>query len=499
MDIAILIVLSIISISFYTFQRKTNEKNNQLYRELEEKLNSISNSTQQAFANSQGYLEEQADLASRERSVQKQQMSEMEKRFLLDHARGLRHLLEKIETSSNEIKDQFSQELNNHKIEFSQQLDEVKDIKNDLQTFVEKEMAVSDEKFFSLIKESTATLQRQGDQNYKSAISHAEEYTAKIFSSNEGLTKNYMDQLEKLQRDLTNEFLVLSEDVASRIKKHANHTNLSEVPFEQRQSGSAEEMWIAEIEKKENETHALKLLESALIQLPGSRPIFKMFYDRMLKKIREQKSAEQKLFLERLMKFTHDHLTWSHPQSWQDAFKDYKTLNGLRLQYAERSRTLFLKDFNEKFSELEFLLRSHENNDVLQLQMQQIDQNIQHSLLKHYPDEQKRYEDLASRLMEKLASVSDPKRITYNKWAIKKLSDIHSEFNALSESARSADHHVKTFSKSMAEIDTAILTTEAQIYYQSIYHEIFKVAAASFKPRMTEIVLEAKKESLGAV
>ncbi|RWZ59107.1 hypothetical protein EQV77_09190 [Halobacillus fulvus] len=505
MNIAIIIMLLIMSLGFYWMMIKLKDQLSKSFQSTESKMEdsvrTLSEYTNQSIEKVHKNIEDQATIASKEREKYDDHITDIEKRVMTAMVDGIEQLQTSIDSHSTHIENQLLEEIRKKSVQLEEQFHDVKKVKKELQVSINESSTTVSEQLSKLIDEKIATLHDDIIRTQESSSTHIQNQTEELVAFQKESTTGLLEQLTKMQKGLSQEFIVLSEEMTELMDKKVSETHLPDQASEKEdtQASEVEKTWIAEVQKKENSSHAIKLLESALIQLPGSRPLYKQYRDKMVKMLREEKPSDQKMIMERLMKFTHDHLTWCHPQSWKYAYQDYKSLSSLRVQYAERSKKLFLSDFENKMEQMEQLLDSEENADVLKVKMEQIDQQIQHSLLNHYPEEQKRYELNASKLMKKLGQEEDPQRISYNKWAIRKLSRIHSNFNNLSEHDRSTDHNIRDFATSMSEIDPSLLTSESQIYYQSVYHEIFKVATASFKPRMTEIVLDSKKETLGAV
>ncbi|MCA0971368.1 hypothetical protein LCM20_12250 [Halobacillus litoralis] len=504
MNIAIIVMLVVISVFFYRMNRQLKEQLTQSMGNMETKLEStyltLSEQTNQSIQEVQQQVEKEAGAASKERTAHYNQLAAMEKRVAAATAERFEDLRGSMTSHSDAMQSHIISEIKKSDKNAEVQFDRVNKMEEELQKSMEEASSSTEDKLTALMDGHTLKLREIIIQSQQNNSTHIGEQTTELLTAHKDSLAGVTNQLVSVQKELTKEFRSGSEEILYLVGSRGSATTpLSDPSPEKENANVTEETWIAEVEKKENTVHALKLLESALIQLPGSRPLFKIYRETMVNRLREQKPADQKMMMERLMKFTHDHLTWCQPQLWKYAFEDYKALSALRVQYAERARELFLQDFENKIETMESMLDAEEDIDVIKAELERIDQQVQHNVLQHYPEEQKRYDSLASKLMTKLSSTEDPRRISYNKWAISVLRDVHTSFNSLSEYEQSADRNVRAFANSLAEIDTSLLTSESQIYYQSIYHDIFKVATASFKPRMTKIVLQADKTALGAV
>lgn len=262
--------------------------------------------------------------------------------------------------------------------------------------------------------------------------------------------------------------------------------------------------WVRAIgERAVDAPRAIELAESGLNQFPSSREIFDALVGLLDPLTRSDNWTVRKGAIERMNRAIRIFLDNCAVEDWDGAHRllevNLKAGNTL-VQAADAQRSGGLEAQLAKLEQkLEEVQAKPKLTDEDLEQLQLADESIDKRWLETRPMLKARYDRAAQALIRRLRASDgpegDPQR-EYSLMAVRSIGQAYEWFGVHEKTVKKG-LDLETLAERLGGWDTRYLSTPAQVYYQSVYSEIFSQLNPDVKPSFTELILRMPSKKVG--
>lgn len=273
------------------------------------------------------------------------------------------------------------------------------------------------------------------------------------------------------------------DEIKERISTQLKDDLHTYIHFDEQQ----QQAWFTQIEAESDKRKKIQLLESALNKFPSNKQFFVM-YSKLLEETIELATPSAKKKIIEKMHYA-ARIFFDNCNSSDASFAMMKKDEAIRLGHTYMKQVTEVE--KQKLIERVATLRQLVNSNAALIKIEQADEQINQVTLARYPEIQSDYKKitatLSSRLMKK---VTDEQMKQYNLKAVTAFKNAHSKFTA-NETTMKTGTNLHEVIALLGGWKTEYLQAPTQMYYQSVYADIFGKLKAEVKPKMTEDMLKA--------
>jgi hypothetical protein len=328
---------------------------------------------------------------------------------------------------------------------------------------------------------------KQNKELYENMLaSHTSTYTSMVKQHSEVIQQVTNNVIKEVETNVNE----ISVELGKRINFYIEQENL-EI-----------QKWIKTIQSyHSNHALAIEFLESALNKYPSSRELIKEYCLHIKKLITSDKSSIRKQAIERYNRAARIYLDNCLHQDWN---------------YAKEIMDEALKIGNEYINDIEKQRYKKENNMILQLEqkasllktgvklseaeideIEKLDQMVDKNFVNQHKILMERYISVSQRFMRFFSNIQDDDTAIkeYNLKALKSIHEAHSNFK-LNEKIYKQGIDINKIVKLLGGWDMSILHPSTQIYFQSVYSDLFAKLNPDVKSNFTEKILKMEKKEI---
>jgi hypothetical protein len=268
------------------------------------------------------------------------------------------------------------------------------------------------------------------------------------------------------------------------------------------QERALEKKWLKFINLQKDRTNKIELLESALNQIPSSKQIFDILRAELEPLTKTDNMATRKHALERLNRAIRIFIDNCSPEDWSDAHKLMADtlMNGNEFVSELQQKRLVI--CNEKVKQLELLINSYSTLEKLvdaQLdELQKADEQIDKQILSKNQELRQKYDALVKRLVQLIErKANDEADMKHYSVKMVQAIKIALDFMQKDKKHYKDEIELRRIATQLGGWDPKLMNVAAQVYYQSVYAEIFGNVKAELKAKFTEWILNEPKKRIG--
>lgn len=306
-------------------------------------------------------------------------------------------------------------------------------------------------------------------------------------------TEHYSQMLERQQLvnvELSKQVMQSVHETAASISKQLKQDLHTYVFYDEMQQTE----WLQLIRSQQDQRVQIQLLESALNKFPSNRTFFEEYINLLKASQIEATPRAKKTILEKMNHVSR--IFFDNCQAQDANFAQKMKDDAVRLghDFMKEQDQAQEKQLAKLVKQLELLVADSGNVNLAQIE--QIDGEINKVLLKNYPVLLRKYQQITAQLTTKLMEKPSEERIKlYNLQAVKSFK-IAQEYFKINEVNVKNGVALTGIVEHLGGWDMAYLSPPAQIYYQSVYADIFGKLEAEVKPTMTEQMLQANAKGM---
>lgn len=256
--------------------------------------------------------------------------------------------------------------------------------------------------------------------------------------------------------------------------------------------------WTKLIAGENNTATAIYKLETALNKFPSCLELIQLFADRITPLLLSTDSNVQKRAIERYNRATRIFLDNCAPQHWEEAKEMYEDALTLGNLFMKEQVQGFEETAERAIRELEEIVKS----DILDVQqmkrVEELDKQLSKEVLKSFNKLNTRYQTVTQKLFKQITPEADNVVVEdYNLRALEEFKKASNLFNSDMQFYKTRAG-LKELAYLLGAWDQKHLTPAIQIYFQSVYSDVFSKLEPIDKPLMTELMLKAEKEPVFA-
>lgn len=331
-------------------------------------------------------------------------------------------------------------------------------------------------------------------------ISHNES-EAKQAELNQKTISTFQQSFQAYSNSSKEQFTGLSNSLANKLsqnnKELKQKITLSLNSYLIQEDKEVEE-WTKLVNEETNTTAAIHKLETALNKLPGCLELMKLFADRITPLLLSADSKVQKRAIERYNRAARIFLDNCAPQYWEEAKEMYEDALTLGNLYMKERVQGFEETAERVIRELEEIVE-HDILDAEQMnRVEELDKQLSKEVLKSFDKLNTRYHKATQKLFKQITPEADNVVVEdYNFRALEEFKKASNFFNS-DMSFYKTGAGLKKLANLLGAWDHNQLNPATQIYFQSVYSDVFSKLEPADKPIMTELILKAEKVSVFA-
>ncbi|WP_456277582.1 hypothetical protein [Bacillus sp. AK128] len=331
------------------------------------------------------------------------------------------------------------------------------------------------------------------------------EVVQSIYESSEVLNKTVMSAIsqskvetKKHAEDLINEithFNIEAKEILSQNFKEVEKILVDKLHIYLNEEEEEIQYWIEKVTITESLNEKVQLLETAINKYPMISHFISSYRETLISLFQDSDDKMKKKIIEKLNHAARIHLDNCKPEDWLSAkaIKD-ETLR-MGNQFMKEQENIFIKRTTHILNQLEVLV-SENNTEIDLSKVEELDESIDQNILKHYPSLKNRYQLISTKLMEYINKEPSKEGLkAYNKSAIQAFKRVHSKFNQF-ESTYKMGERLNELSNELGGWEHSLFTTPTQIYFQSVYSDIFAKLSPNAKPKLTELILDTSTKKV---
>ena len=262
--------------------------------------------------------------------------------------------------------------------------------------------------------------------------------------------------------------------------------------------------WIESIQSDPTDiAGTVEKAESALNKYPSNRTIMEMYKNLITKLIYGPNPIIRKHAIERYNRASRVFLDNCKPEDFayaKELLNDSLKLGNELMNEVNNKR---LAQTEQQIVQLESKMRELMLSEPSKIEkiidaIEELDSQIDRDFLKNYRHLQARYEKVSKQLMQQFAgaNITDEGKIQqYNRLAVDQIQQAYNLFQQDEKTYKNGTNLYRLVNK-LGGWDTTYLTPATQVYFQSVYNEIFGKLQPAVKPTFTLKMLEEPKKEI---
>lgn len=354
------------------------------------------------------------------------------------------------------------------------------------------------------LTESTQTeirgkMQKEFEQHRQELSEQMNQWFENAIKANKNLMEQHEAKFRNIALDMTDRITTHSKEQIDRYCLEA----LAKLDAYVNEEQEKLTQWIEQIRTFEGDSAiTIEMAETAMNQYPSSRVLFDLLIDQLKPLTQSNDWQIRKNALERMNRSIRVFLDNCSFDEWHYAQmlmkENIKAGNAFIRNLEEQRRNQLAANV----ATLETRLRQIKNKKTLSPEeiktLQEADEAVDKRWLDKDEELKARY-DLAAQeivsLLQTQQELDEKTSISYNQKAVQAIREAHKLFQS-SEGEYKQGRNLEKLSALLGGWESNRLHTSAQVYYQSVYSEIFSKLDPDAKPRLTELILKEQKKKV---
>ncbi len=318
----------------------------------------------------------------------------------------------------------------------------------------------------------------------------------------------YNNQLERLEEVITKskeqDFSIFLSPLLTQVKENRLILEKINVKFDNLLGGTTNgneiNVWLTKANEEPSLPRRVEIIESALTRFPGHRPLMELYEKVIMQMHSSNLNAIQKQVIERFNRTARTYRSYceieDYPYADEMVDKAIQLGNQFINDFDERRKNQLIKSITA----LEEKFKTLENNQVISKdelnELEKLDQQIDKSLLSREAALQQKYSSISKKVVKLLTNdVSEMSLNDYNLRALEAIKKAHLHFMK-NEKILKSGSHLGDLVVLLGGWDMNAFHLSTQVYYQSIYSDIFTKLEPKAKTTFTELMLKSNKKEV---
>ncbi|MBB5175036.1 hypothetical protein [Texcoconibacillus texcoconensis] len=260
--------------------------------------------------------------------------------------------------------------------------------------------------------------------------------------------------------------------------------------------------WLTHVQQEDNRAKKVDILESAINKHPSSRKLVEGYIAAIQPLTQATNDRIRKSAIERMQRTLRVFLDHCQAEDFTYAFDQLDASLKLGNNYMNEVEGKRADHLNATLKKLESYMNKLDKNGSLSEadieEIEKLDSALDRSFLAQDEAQKKRYEVISKKLMDYFTNQapSEQEKRSYNFKALQAIKQAHESFLSHEKEAKKGTN-IQKYSRLLGGWDMDRFYPATQVYYQSVYSDIFSKLEAQVKPEFTKMIMNSDQQTVG--